>query len=75
MREFLTMKLDKLNKELEELSNKREVLYKEYLSTFSPAVEGQINFIDKEIEFARGQKMAYELVKIEESFYGGASNV
>ena len=34
MREFLTMKLDKLNKELEELSNKREVLYKEYLSTF-----------------------------------------
>ena len=28
MREFLAMKLDKLNKELEELSNKREVLYK-----------------------------------------------
>lgn len=75
MREFLSIKLNKIDKELEELSNKREVLYKEYLSTFSPTVEGQLNFIDKEIEFARGQKMAYELVKIEESFYGGAYNV
>lgn len=75
MREFLSIKLNKIDKELEELNNKREVLYKEYLSTFSPIVEGKLNFIDKEIQFARGQKMAYELVKIEESFYGGASNV
>lgn len=75
MREFLSIKLNEIDKELEELNNKREVLYKEYLSTFSPIAEGKLNFIDKEIQFARGQKMAYELVKIEESFYGGASNV
>ena len=56
MREFLTMKLDKLNKELEELSNKREVLYKEYLSTFSPAVEGQLNFKIKKLNLPEDKK-------------------
>ena len=65
MKDFLKRKLDKIEKELSELEIKKELKWAEYLETLSAEVDGELTFIKNELEFLRGQRIAYELVGIE----------